>query len=105
MPFLISFAFYREAVYEIFDLPHIHRIIIRTCSWWGSYANFCNKTIMVELNFKFEVISDNMLQAYTGGCSGSVSACCTRVCTRDAQPVNAEQWGQFLELNAGVVQY
>ena len=60
---------------------------------------------MKNFDFRFEAVSDNMLQAYSGGCSGDRSDCCTRVCTRDAQPVNAEQWGQFLELNAGVVQY
>ena len=29
----------------------------------------------------------------------------TRVCTRNNEPANVEQWGAFLELNAGVVQY
>ena len=57
------------------------------------------------LDFSFEVISDEMLLAYTGGCSDNRSDCCTRVCTRNNEPANVEQWGAFLELNAGVVQY
>ncbi|WET48157.1 hypothetical protein PYS58_16460 [Chryseobacterium indologenes] len=58
-------------------------------------------------SFKFEVISDNQLTvaAYTQTCSGKVSDCCTRVCTRQAQPANVEQWGKFLAINAGVIQY
>lgn len=60
---------------------------------------------MIDLNFKFEVLADTLNLAYTGGCSGNRSDCCTRVCTRDAEMANAEQWGQFLQLNAGVVQY
>jgi len=59
-----------------------------------------------SLKFTFEILSDNELScAYTGGCSGGRSDCCTRVCTRYAQPANVEQWGRFLEVNAGVVQY
>lgn len=58
-------------------------------------------------DFKFEVIADNELSvaAYTATCSGKVSECCTRVCTRQAQPANVEQWGRFLAVNAGVIQY
>ena len=56
--------------------------------------------------FKFKVISDRELScAFTGDCSGDRSDCCTRVCTRIAQPANVAQWGKFLEINAGVVQY
>ena len=58
------------------------------------------------MNFKFEVINDSFTNSrYTGGCSGGRSDCCTRVCTRFAQVANAEQWGNFLEVNAGVIQY
>ena len=58
------------------------------------------------MNFSFEVLADEELScAYTGGCSGGRSDCCTRVCTRYAQPANVEQWGRFLEVNAGDVQY
>jgi len=66
-----------------------------------SYTNL----IRMNLDFKFEVVADNTFHAFTGTCSGSRSDCCTRVGTRNAEPANAEQWGQFLELNAGVVQY
>ncbi len=60
-----------------------------------------------SLKFTFEILSDNELSCggYTAGCSGSRSDCCTRVCTRYAQPANVEQWGRFLDINAGVVQY
>ena len=59
-----------------------------------------------SMNFTFEILSDSELScAYTGGCSGGRSDCCTRVCTRYAQPANVEQWGKFLEVNAGVIQY
>jgi hypothetical protein len=59
-----------------------------------------------KLDFKFQVISDKELScAYSAGCSGGRSECCTRVCTRLAQPANVEQWGRFLAINAGVIQY
>lgn len=65
------------------------------------------KTKKKAKNFKFEIIADNELSvaAYTATCSGKVSECCTRVCTRQAQPANVEQWGRFLAVNAGVIQY
>lgn len=65
------------------------------------------KTERKKLDFKFEIINDNQLSvaAYTATCSGKVSECCTRVCTRQAQPANVEQWGKFLAVNAGVIQY
>ncbi|MEC4114949.1 hypothetical protein VSO92_12635 [Myroides pelagicus] len=61
----------------------------------------------LKKKFSFKVISDseNLESTYSAGCSGSRSDCCTRVCTRQAQPANVEQWGQFLAINAGVVQY
>ncbi len=59
-----------------------------------------------KLNFKFQVISDRELScAYSAGCSGNRSDCCTRVCTRYAEPANIAQWNKFLAVNAGVVQY
>ncbi len=59
-----------------------------------------------KMDFKFQVLSDKeMSSVYTAGCSGGRSDCCTRVCTRYAQPANATQWGKFLEINAGVIQY
>lgn len=58
------------------------------------------------ISFKFMVLNDSQVNAgYSGGCSGGRSDCCTRVCTRYAQPANADQWGKFLEVNAGVIQY
>jgi hypothetical protein len=56
--------------------------------------------------FTFTVLSDSELSCdYTAGCSGERSDCCTRVCTRYAQPADVKQWGNFLEINAGVMQY
>ena len=62
------------------------------------------------MNFIFEVISDTELgeQLEKRGMkllSNVRSECCTRVCTRYAQPANENQWGRFLKVNAGVVQY
>ncbi len=63
---------------------------------------------MKETNFKFEILTEEDLikrENYTGGCSGSRSDCCTRVCTRNGEIASAEEWGEYLELNAGVIQY
>lgn len=55
---------------------------------------------------KFEEISDEEFFAdYTGGCSGGRSDCCTRVCTRDKYVASEEEWGKFLEVEGGVIQY
>ena len=57
-------------------------------------------------DFIFEVIEESQsLKEYTAECSGSRSDCCTRVCTRDALMASEEEWGRFLEINSGVVQY
>ena len=59
-------------------------------------------------NFSFKVLRSEDLDgvaAYTGGCSGGRSDCCTRACTRIRRTATAEQWGKFLAVNAGVVQY
>ena len=64
-----------------------------------------------EFDFHFEVLENTSVEntKYTAGCSGGVSACCTRVCTRvyakDGEVASSEQWEGFLEVNAGVVQY
>lgn len=68
---------------------------------------------MNEKNMKeiqFEEISENeMFADYTADCSGSRSDCCTRVCTRDCHHGNyvasEEEWGKFLEVKGGVIQY
>ena len=55
----------------------------------------------------FEEISEEELFAdYTADCSGSRSDCCTRVCTRDGyEAASEEEWGKFLEIEGGVIQY
>ncbi|WP_276725296.1 hypothetical protein [Capnocytophaga granulosa] len=64
-----------------------------------------------EFDFHFEVLENTSLEKakYTAGCSGDRSDCCTRVCTRvyakDGEVASSEQWEDFLEVNAGVVQY
>ena len=56
--------------------------------------------------FDFTVVSNSDLSmGYSGGCSGGKSSCCTRVCTRFAKPATVQQWGNFLNINAGVLQY
>ncbi len=55
---------------------------------------------------KFEEISENeMFADYTAECSGNRSDCCTRVCTRDKYVASEEEWGKFLEVEGGVIQY
>lgn len=57
-------------------------------------------------DFLFEEINEELLDTnYTGGCSNSVSGCCTRVCTRIEMDVSIEEWGNFLEIGNGIVQY
>ncbi|WP_041719078.1 hypothetical protein [Alkaliphilus oremlandii] len=57
-------------------------------------------------DFLFEEIKDSeMFAEYSEGCSGSRSDCCTRVCTRDCKMATEEEWGKFLKINAGVIQY
>lgn len=63
---------------------------------------------MEKRDFKFEILTEEDLikrDNYTGGCSGSRSDCCTRVCTRDGEIASSDEWGKYLELNAGVIQY
>ena len=58
-------------------------------------------------SFKFKILDQDDLvkKNYSDGCSGSRSDCCTRVCTNDGKVATPEQWGEYMELNAGVVQY
>lgn len=67
------------------------------------------ETVMSKVSLKFEVIKEEVTNsAYSDGCSGSRSDCCTRVCTRDKKASNddsLEAWDQYLEVNAGVLQY
>ncbi|RTR26712.1 hypothetical protein EKG37_20610 [Robertmurraya yapensis] len=57
-------------------------------------------------DFLFEEIEESLvLTKYSDGCSGNRSDCCTRVCTRNNQVATEEEWGAFLEVNSGVVQY
>ena len=58
----------------------------------------------------FEEVTENELFAdYTADCSGGRSDCCTRVCTRQGDdnyiPATEEEWGRFLDLEGGVIQY
>lgn len=54
----------------------------------------------------FEEISDTELFAnYTAECSGDRSDCCTRVCTRNGVVASEEEWGHFLEVEGGIIQY
>lgn len=54
----------------------------------------------------FEEINEcEMFADYTNGCSGDRSDCCTRVCTRDDYVSNEEEWGKFLEVEGGIIQY
>ena len=44
--------------------------------------------------------------AYTGGCSGDRSDCCTRTCSADASFVDSSSaWDAFLSVEGGQVQY
>lgn len=54
----------------------------------------------------FEEVSDNdVFAGYTADCSGSRSDCCTRVCTRDGIAATEAEWGKFLQVEGGVIQY
>ena len=60
---------------------------------------------MVELKFE-EIDEKQFLNDYTAECSGERSDCCTRVCTRDNNIIaNEVEWGKFLEIQGGVIQY
>lgn len=58
----------------------------------------------------FEEVTENELFAdYTADCSGGRSDCCTRVCTRQHDGkyplATEEEWGRFLDVKGGVIQY
>ena len=63
---------------------------------------------MKELIFE-EIKKDEFFAEYTADCSGKRSDCCTRVCTRecvdDDTEITEEDWGNFLEVEGGVIQY
>ncbi len=61
-----------------------------------------------EKSFNFKVLTeDDLLKRnnYSAGCSGDRSDCCTRVCTKNGNHATSEQWGEYLEINSGIVQY
>lgn len=50
----------------------------------------------------FEEVSDNdVFAGYTADCSGSRSDCCTR----DGIAATEAEWGKFLQVEGGVIQY
>jgi hypothetical protein len=64
---------------------------------------------MTKVSLKFEKLEENIQETkYSDGCSGSRSACCTRVCTRvnaGSDDASLDAWDAYLEVNAGVLQY
>lgn len=52
-----------------------------------------------------EISEEQLFADYTADCSGSRSDCCTRVCTRNGYAATEEEWGKFLEIEGGVIQY
>ena len=52
-----------------------------------------------------EVREEELFAGYTADCSGGRSDCCTRVCTRDDYVATEEEWGKFLNVEGGVIQY
>ena len=59
-----------------------------------------------KLDFSFEVINKSNNELYSDGCSNAPrSACCTRVCTRDARPADVKQWEKYLNDNKGMLMY
>ena len=59
---------------------------------------------MVKLQFE-EIDEKEFFADYTADCSGGRSDCCTRVCTRDRYVSTEEEWGKFLNIEGGVIQY
>jgi hypothetical protein len=61
------------------------------------------------ISLKFKKIEEKEHQAhYSDGCSGNRSDCCTRVCTRvngKSADDSLKAWDDYLEVNAGVLQY
>ena len=59
---------------------------------------------MADLVFE-EIEESELFADYTADCSGSRSDCRTRVCTRNQSLATEEDWGKFLEIESGVIQY
>lgn len=59
---------------------------------------------MEKIEFE-EINEKELFSDYTDGCSGGRSDCCTRVCGRDMYVATESEWGQFLEVEGGVIQY
>lgn len=59
--------------------------------------------------FGFVEITETSLEdsAYSAGCSGERSACCTRVCseTRKCRSNSNQEWEDFLSVEGGQIQY
>jgi hypothetical protein len=64
---------------------------------------------MTKVGLKFEKLEESIQETkYSDGCSGSRSACCTRVCTRaniGSDDGSLDAWDAYLDVNAGVLQY
>ena len=60
--------------------------------------------LMVKLQFE-EIDEKELFADYTNECSGGRSDCCTRVCTRDEYVSTEAEWGKFLNVEGGVIQY
>ncbi|ENU34798.1 MULTISPECIES: hypothetical protein [Acinetobacter] len=68
----------------------------------------------MNLDLSFEVVNPNIHanKSYSKGCtSGGSSGCCTAICSGGCKPKDGqdsssmEAWEQYLEINAGVLQY
>lgn len=63
------------------------------------------------MDLSFEIVKyEACSSSYSKSCSGSRSDCCTRVCTNscmqnEMENSSFEAWEQYLEINAGVLQY
>lgn len=66
---------------------------------------------MANINLSFEVTNGGMADAtYSAGCtSGGSSGCCTAICSGGCksklEQASQAAWDQYLEVNAGVLQY
>lgn len=85
----------KELVFEEVTEEELFADYTADCS--GSRSDCCTR-----------VCTRNCNEDYTADCSGSRSDCCTRVCTRNCNEDYAaeeEDWGNFLEVEGGVIQY
>ena len=63
------------------------------------------------MDLSFEVLNPDLeaQKTYSKGCtSGGSSGCCTAICSGGCKPrvdTSIEAWEQYLEINAGVLQY